>query len=359
MTRRIKASGPARFLCVDKVAGPTSHDAVRDLRRITGLRKVGHAGTLDPFATGLLVCGLDAATRLLGLLSDSEKEYVAEVRFGVGTDSLDATGTVLDEQPMEVTPGTLEGVLPRFLGEQDQRPPQLSAIRVGRAPQLRPGARGRRRLRTGAPARSHRRSRAPGVRSLVGAVAGELRWGDLRAKPGPGPGRSVGRPRASAGPSSHPRGSFRSRRRRDPEHHRRRVARHWRSARPGPPLPRGSLLRTRRGAGAPGPPGHPARCLGPRSASGRGGPPRAWASSTPRGSWSRWSSPGARAYGCAPSCRSGHEGRPWRTARDTEVERTLGPHPGDLRRSAPRSPGPVGGDAAHRPSLRFRGGPPW
>lgn len=130
MSRRRPDPGPARLLCVDKQAGPTSHDVVRELRRITRRRKVGHSGTLDPFATGLLVCGLDAATRLLGLLSDSDKEYLADVRFGIATDSLDSTGAVIEDRPLEVRREELEAVIPRFLGEQEQMPPRLSAIRV-------------------------------------------------------------------------------------------------------------------------------------------------------------------------------------------------------------------------------------
>lgn len=130
MTRRRGAVGPARFLCVDKDAGPTSFDAVRDLRRITGLGRIGHAGTLDPFATGLLVCGLGPATRLLGLLSAGSKEYEAEVRFGVATDSLDPTGEVTERQPMCVERPALERACARFEGEIEQLPPRLSAIRV-------------------------------------------------------------------------------------------------------------------------------------------------------------------------------------------------------------------------------------
>lgn len=130
MSRRRGASGPPRFLCVDKEEGPTSFDAVRDLRRITGLRRIGHAGTLDPFATGLLVCGLGPATRLLGLLSAGRKEYEADVRFGVATDSLDPTGEVVDRRPMRVERPELERACRRFLGEITQVPPRLSAIRV-------------------------------------------------------------------------------------------------------------------------------------------------------------------------------------------------------------------------------------
>ncbi len=132
----------ARFVCVDKAAGRTSFDCVRQLRRIVGQRRVGHAGTLDPFATGLLVCGIGPATRLLSLLSEGVKEYRAEVRFGLATDSLDCTGAVIEERPVDFDVPDLRHACAQFLGEQMQIPPQLSAIKVN-------GRRSYRRFRSG------------------------------------------------------------------------------------------------------------------------------------------------------------------------------------------------------------------
>lgn len=129
MSRRGPA-GPARLLCIDKPAGPTSFEVVRQVRRVSGQRRVGHGGTLDPFATGLLVVGLGPATRLLGLLTGGRKVYHATACFGVETDSGDPTGAVVDRRPVTFTVADLERQLPRFTGIQSQVPPRLSAIRV-------------------------------------------------------------------------------------------------------------------------------------------------------------------------------------------------------------------------------------
>src|SRR5437764_12346766 len=88
------------LVVVDKPAGWTSHDVVARLRRIYGLRRVGHAGTLDPDATGVLLVGLGRATRLLRFLTETRKVYRGEVAFGVATDTLDAAGTETARQPM-------------------------------------------------------------------------------------------------------------------------------------------------------------------------------------------------------------------------------------------------------------------
>src|SRR5438270_11015416 len=101
---------------VDKPAGLTSHDVVARLRRIYGLRRVGHAGTLDPDATGVLLVGLGRTTRLLRFLTETGKVYRGEVSFGVATDTLDAAGTETARNPMPaLTAVDLEVVLPRFL----------------------------------------------------------------------------------------------------------------------------------------------------------------------------------------------------------------------------------------------------
>lgn len=119
------------FLLVDKPAGMTSHDVVARVRRIIDIRKVGHAGTLDPAATGLLVCGVGPATKLMRFVQDLPKEYVAQIRFGVATVSLDADGEETYRQPMAVTRDDLDGLVDRFTGTIMQVPPMVSALKVG------------------------------------------------------------------------------------------------------------------------------------------------------------------------------------------------------------------------------------
>jgi tRNA pseudouridine55 synthase len=119
------------LVVVDKPAGWTSHDVVARLRRIYGLKRVGHAGTLDPDATGVLLVGLGRATRLLRFLAETGKVYRGEVAFGVATDTLDAAGTETGRGPMPALTGDeLAAVLPRFLGTIEQIPPMVSAIKV-------------------------------------------------------------------------------------------------------------------------------------------------------------------------------------------------------------------------------------
>jgi tRNA pseudouridine55 synthase len=118
------------FLLVDKEGGWTSHDVVARVRALTRSKKVGHAGTLDPMATGLVVVGLGRATRLLRFVQDLPKEYVARVAFGIATDTLDAEGAILSREPMPVTGDEVGAVLPRFAGQIMQIPPMVSALRV-------------------------------------------------------------------------------------------------------------------------------------------------------------------------------------------------------------------------------------
>ncbi|HEX6208279.1 MAG TPA: tRNA pseudouridine(55) synthase TruB [Actinomycetota bacterium] len=124
-------SGPEGIVLVDKPKGITSHDAVDQVRRALGTRKVGHAGTLDPMATGLLVMGVGRATRLLRFLSGLEKEYEGTGRLGVETDTLDAEGEVVREAPVAVDERALRDAMASLTGEIDQRPPAYSAVRVG------------------------------------------------------------------------------------------------------------------------------------------------------------------------------------------------------------------------------------
>jgi tRNA pseudouridine55 synthase len=119
-------------LVCDKPAGMTSHDVVARVRRLAGQRRVGHGGTLDPPATGVLVLALGRATRLLPFLPTEPKRYLAEVSFGTATDTLDATGTVTATAGAAgVDEASLRAALTGFVGPQLQVPPMVSAIKVG------------------------------------------------------------------------------------------------------------------------------------------------------------------------------------------------------------------------------------
>jgi tRNA pseudouridine55 synthase len=120
------------LLVVDKPAGCTSHDVVARVRRLVGTRRVGHAGTLDPAATGVLICGIGRATRLLGHLQLAEKEYTATIRLGVTTTTDDAEGEVLAARPTgAVTDAALEAGVSALTGRIRQVPSAVSAIKVG------------------------------------------------------------------------------------------------------------------------------------------------------------------------------------------------------------------------------------
>jgi tRNA pseudouridine55 synthase len=119
------------FLVVDKPSGVTSTGVVEDVGRVIGMRKAGHAGTLDPMATGALVVALGPATRLIRYVQDQPKEYLATALFGVATDTLDADGAVLTREEMHFKPAELEAVVPRFVGTISQVPPMVSALKQG------------------------------------------------------------------------------------------------------------------------------------------------------------------------------------------------------------------------------------
>ncbi|HXH77910.1 tRNA pseudouridine(55) synthase TruB [Nocardioides sp.] len=119
------------LVIVDKVAGMTSHDVVARVRRLAGTRKVGHAGTLDPMATGVLVLGINRATRLLGHLMLTEKAYDATLRLGVSTTTDDAEGEVTGATPAAfLQPGLVDAELAGQVGEIMQVPTAVSAIKV-------------------------------------------------------------------------------------------------------------------------------------------------------------------------------------------------------------------------------------
>lgn len=122
----------AGLVVVDKPAGMTSHDVVGRCRRIFGTRKVGHAGTLDPMATGVLVVGIERATKILGLLTSTDKSYAATIRLGQTTSTEDAEGEVLQSiSTAEVSDAQIEAAVAALRGEIDQIPSAVSAIKVG------------------------------------------------------------------------------------------------------------------------------------------------------------------------------------------------------------------------------------
>lgn len=118
------------FVVLDKKEGITSFKAAAFLRKVYGEKKTGHTGTLDPLATGVLPVALGRATRFIDFLPSNEKEYIAGLRFGITTDTLDITGKILSEKEAKVTEEDLMRVLPMFRGEILQTPPMFSALLV-------------------------------------------------------------------------------------------------------------------------------------------------------------------------------------------------------------------------------------
>lgn len=117
------------LLLIDKPAGPTSFEVVRRVRKALQVKKAGHLGTLDPFATGLLPLALGAATRLVPFLEGADKTYLAEVRLGVETDTQDATGTVTAQGETLPEASAIVAAATRFVGVIEQVPPMYSAVR--------------------------------------------------------------------------------------------------------------------------------------------------------------------------------------------------------------------------------------
>src|SRR5262245_53610871 len=142
------------LLVIDKPSGPSSHDVVARMRRVLGERRIGHTGTLDPMATGVLPLVLGRATRLARFLSGSSKSYEAVVRLGVATDSGDADGAEIGPHHQGPLPGRddIDGALGAFRGTFLQQPPAFSAKKIG----------GR---------RSYRIARAAAKRSQTGTTA--------------------------------------------------------------------------------------------------------------------------------------------------------------------------------------------
>ena len=143
-------SGKDGLVIVDKPGGLTSHDVVARIRRLAGTRRVGHAGTLDPMATGVLVVGVEKATRLLGYLTLTQKQYDATIRLGQSSSTDDAEGELTRTAPATgLTTETINKAITELTGEIQQVPPAVSAIKVdgqraykltraGAAPELKP-----------------------------------------------------------------------------------------------------------------------------------------------------------------------------------------------------------------------------
>lgn len=118
------------IVIVDKPAGWTSQDVTARLRRVFGTRRIGHGGTLDPMATGVLPVFVGRATRGVEFFEHADKTYEAVLRLGTVTDTQDSTGTVLEKRPVTVTEAEFRNILPKFTGEIAQIPPMYSAIKV-------------------------------------------------------------------------------------------------------------------------------------------------------------------------------------------------------------------------------------
>jgi len=122
------------LICIDKPSGVTSHDAINAVRRLAGIRRVGHAGTLDPLATGLLLVCLGRATRLLEYLVGQPKAYVAAIELGRATTTYDAEGDVIAESPVDISAEQLHAALDNYRGSITQLAPLYSAVKVDGQP---------------------------------------------------------------------------------------------------------------------------------------------------------------------------------------------------------------------------------
>ncbi len=120
------------FLLINKPSGPTSHDIVDQLRKITGIKKIGHAGTLDPFAEGLLILAVEReATKKISKFVKLDKEYIATLKLGATSDTYDRTGKVEEiKKSTQPSPEEIEKVLKTFINETEQLPPMFSAKKI-------------------------------------------------------------------------------------------------------------------------------------------------------------------------------------------------------------------------------------
>lgn len=128
---QLTTDAPEGILLVDKPQGITSHDVVSKMRRVYHMKKVGHAGTLDPMATGLLLILIGKATKASQYLMSLSKEYTGTVKLGVNTDSQDAEGEIVEERPVpELTEVQVKAEMKTFMGDQYQTPPMFSAKKI-------------------------------------------------------------------------------------------------------------------------------------------------------------------------------------------------------------------------------------
>ena len=118
------------LIIFDKEKGITSHDLVYKVRKKTGIKKVGHAGTLDPMATGVLIIAIGKATKANEYLLLKDKKYIAKIKLGILTDTFDITGNILEKENVSVLKKDIEEVLKRFTGKMSQTPPIYSALKV-------------------------------------------------------------------------------------------------------------------------------------------------------------------------------------------------------------------------------------
>ncbi len=118
------------IILLDKPEGKSSHDMVNFVRRLVGIRKVGHTGTLDPIATGVLPICVGNATKAADMLTAEDKRYEAVIALGKRTDTFDRTGTVLEERPVNCTENDIRKAIDSFIGESEQLPPMYSAVKI-------------------------------------------------------------------------------------------------------------------------------------------------------------------------------------------------------------------------------------
>ena len=194
------------LVVVDKEAGWTSHDVVARCRGIFGQRKVGHAGTLDPDATGVLLVGLGRVTRLLRFLTALPKTYTTDIVLGTATSTLDASGEVLGTYDMSgVTPEAVQAAADALTGEIEQVPPMVSAVKVGGRRLHELARQGVEVERAARPVTVWRFDTQPDV-GRPGRLPGRDRMlvGHLRAGAGPGPRPGPRRRRARGQPAPYP-----------------------------------------------------------------------------------------------------------------------------------------------------------
>ena len=198
------ASQPISGLVIlDKPAGWTSHQVVGRIRRLAGTRKVGHAGTLDPMATGVLIVGIEKATRLLGYLALSDKVYEATIRLGIGTITDDAEGEVVTTAgAADLDEAEIEAAMAKLRGDILQVPAAVSAIKIN-------GVRSYRRVRAGQSVELSERPVTIRRFDLLGRRELEVEWGRL-CRPKRGSRVLIRHLRSRAGSGS--RGSSRGRR---------------------------------------------------------------------------------------------------------------------------------------------------